>query len=275
MTVKRSRLLLSLLLGGLVLTAGVAAQRRGGGGGDQGKAVPRPPIVVRGEVFIGGYFYNPTWGPYPWWPRPLYPYRYAPVYDARASLRVAATPREAYVYVDGFYAGRVDDFDGTFQRLHLTPGGHELVLYLAGFRTERRHVYLGPGTSMTLRVALERLAPGEVSERPTFAPPLPPPPPGSFREPMRPPAVPPAEIVTAIPATAFGTLDLRVQPRGARVVVDDRVWVSTDPGHFVLELPPGTHRVQVTLDGYRPYATDVVIHDDEVTTLNVTLGKGL
>jgi hypothetical protein len=32
---------------------------------------------------------------------------------------VLATPKEAAVYVDGFYAGVVDDFDGVFQSLPL------------------------------------------------------------------------------------------------------------------------------------------------------------
>ena len=31
-------------------------------------------------------------------------------------------PSEARVYVDGYYAGTVDDFDGLFQRLNVSPG---------------------------------------------------------------------------------------------------------------------------------------------------------
>jgi hypothetical protein len=35
------------------------------------------------------------------------------------------------VYVDGFYPGIVDDFNGVvFQALPLTPGGHTIILYL-------------------------------------------------------------------------------------------------------------------------------------------------
>jgi hypothetical protein len=34
--------------------------------------------------------------------------------------------------VDGFYAGIVDDFNGVFQSLPLTPGGHTVVLYVEG-----------------------------------------------------------------------------------------------------------------------------------------------
>jgi hypothetical protein len=40
-----------------------------------------------------------------------------------------ARPEEAAVYVDGFYAGIVDDFDGVFQKLLLPPGDHTIVLY--------------------------------------------------------------------------------------------------------------------------------------------------
>src|ERR1035437_4172470 len=79
------------------------AQRRGG----------RP---VRGQVFIGGYFYDPYFGPYPWWGPGAYPYPYSPVYDTAAQVHLKVTPRDAAVYVDGYYAGIVDDFDGLFQR---------------------------------------------------------------------------------------------------------------------------------------------------------------
>ena len=46
----------------------------------QRRAVPRhptppaPAVAVRGHVFVGGYFYDPFFGPYPWWHRTAYPY---------------------------------------------------------------------------------------------------------------------------------------------------------------------------------------------------------
>jgi hypothetical protein len=67
------------------------------------------------------------------------------VFDYRAEVRIQATPRRRAVYVDGFYAGVVDDFDGTFQRLPLTPGGHRIELFMEGFRTVRKNLYLQPG----------------------------------------------------------------------------------------------------------------------------------
>src|SRR5579871_6027725 len=87
---------------------------------------PHRPVHVGATIFIGGYFYDPGFGPYPWWQRPVYPYPYFPLYAPSAQVRVMVTPKNAGVYVDGFYAGIVDDFNGFFQRLTLAPGGHEI-----------------------------------------------------------------------------------------------------------------------------------------------------
>ena len=71
-----------------------------------------------------GYpWYGAQWGPYPYPP----PYGYYGWIDA--SVRLEVTPRDAEVYVDGYYAGTVDDFDGTFQRLRVEPGQHDLEIY--------------------------------------------------------------------------------------------------------------------------------------------------
>jgi hypothetical protein len=59
------------------------------------RAEARPPVRRSAVVFVGGYFYDPLFGPYPWWPRPPYPYTYCPVYDNRAVLRVLATQENA------------------------------------------------------------------------------------------------------------------------------------------------------------------------------------
>jgi hypothetical protein len=37
------------------------------------------------------------------------------------------------VYVDGYYAGIVNDFDGVFQHLELQPGAHQIEIRAPGF----------------------------------------------------------------------------------------------------------------------------------------------
>src|SRR5262245_45560319 len=87
------------------------------------------------HVVGGGYYARPYWygaGLYPYWYGPFwpggYPYYYPYYsYDPTSALKLEVTPKDAEVYVDGYYAGIVDDFDGAFQRLHVLPGNHELT----------------------------------------------------------------------------------------------------------------------------------------------------
>src|SRR4029453_13076938 len=76
------------------------------------------------------------------------------------------------VCLEGYGAGRVDDFDGPFQRLNVAPGPHELTLFLPGYRTVTERVYIGEGSTLKLKQSLEKLAPGETSTPPP-APPKP------------------------------------------------------------------------------------------------------
>ncbi len=178
------RLVMLFALCALLVALPLTALGQGRGRGRQAPPPPpRPTIQLRAQVFIGGYFYNPRYGQYPWWLPGSYHHRYYPVYDRRAEIRIVSAPREAAVYVDGFYAGIVDDFDGIFQRLPVTPGRHDVTLYLPGYWTVSEYVYVGPGTTLTLRMVMGRLPAGVASEPPLLAPPLPPPPPGSYRSP--------------------------------------------------------------------------------------------
>ena len=43
-------------------------------------------------------------------------------------LRLKVRPRDAQVYVDGYYVGIVDDFDGVFQRVRLEEGPHQIEI---------------------------------------------------------------------------------------------------------------------------------------------------
>ena len=122
--------LTSFLAVALIVISGWPAQA-GEQGGRRRQAPAQPVPIVRGHVFIGGYFYDPFFGPYPWWPRTQYPW-YLPVYDTQAYLKVDLEPDDAAVYIDGYYAGIVDDFDSFFESLPLTPGGHTIVVQLNG-----------------------------------------------------------------------------------------------------------------------------------------------
>lgn len=87
------------------------------------------------------------------------------------SLRLLVDPAEARVYVDGYYAGTVDDFGGLFQRLELSLGRHELVFKLEGYRTYRVRAYVAAGQTLKIRYDMVRGAGEDVREEAVGSPP--------------------------------------------------------------------------------------------------------
>jgi PEGA domain len=115
------------------------------------------------------YPYYPYYEPYPSYPfyrsYPSYPPDRDPsdAYGPNASLQLSVVPRQAEVFIDGFYAGTVDDFDGSYEgrALRVDPGNHTVEVFLPGHRTLTQKIYLQPGRTFTLGAILERVAPGE------------------------------------------------------------------------------------------------------------------
>jgi hypothetical protein len=162
-----------LLTGAVLVIAATAWSSAAGAQALRGRI---QPASCAPSLFL--YDDDPFWGPGP------YPYSAAYPDGAclSSSVRVLATPQQADVYVDGFYAGLVDDFDGALQRLPITPGDHAITLYLEGYRTVTRHVVAMAGSTVTLQITMDNVGPGEVSELP--------PPPTLLRRPVA--SVPPA-----------------------------------------------------------------------------------
>jgi PEGA domain-containing protein len=223
-------------------------------------------------VFVGGYFYDPFYGPFPWWTRAAYPIHF-PIGDGRANIRVQVAPKSAAVYVDGFYAGIVDDFDGFFQALPVLPGGHVVALYLEGYQTVSRSIYLPPGSTFQLREQLLPVESAVASALPTLAPPVPEPPIGSYLPPRTPPRnqPPPPAVRAEMTARGFGTLSLRVQPANAVVTVDGDEWLTAKEGVLVVELSVGQHSLSVSAPGRTKFSSTVEIRESETTELNVSV----
>ncbi len=77
-------------------------------------------------------------------------------YVAYGDLRLKVSPRHASVYVDGYYAGVVDDFDGFFQRLTLEVGPHEIEVEAPGYGSQVFDVYVDPERTIDLHADLDR-----------------------------------------------------------------------------------------------------------------------
>jgi hypothetical protein len=200
-----------------------------------------------------------------------YPYRYQ-VAGPESNLRIIVTPKIASVFVDGYFAGEVDQFDGVFQRLHVSPGSHEFAIYLAGYHTMRQTLFLNPNETLKISGTLERLGEGQPNE------PVPMPAPPTARADM--PRMPSgrgrgrsAEPPPQSPAASTGAIALRVRPAGADIRIDGAHWaMSSDAGEpMVIQVQPGRHTVEIHESDFRGYVTDIEVRPGETVPLNVSL----
>ncbi len=66
---------------------------------------------------------------------------------------------DAAVYVDGYYAGIVDDFDGAWQRVALEPGPHRFEIVAPGLETLVFEVNVRPNETVRYRGDMLRMEP--------------------------------------------------------------------------------------------------------------------
>ena len=128
-------------------------------GGYRSYRAPRTYVVPYG---YRPYGYRPGWSlnlyfgrPYglPIYGNPGYGYYAIDPGFAYGSLRIVDAPRYAQVFVDGYYAGEVDDYDGIFQRLNLEPGPHRIEIVVDETAPPIEFdVRIIPGETVTYRV---------------------------------------------------------------------------------------------------------------------------
>ena len=232
---------------------------------------PGYPGYYPGWGWAGGLYWGSWWpyGAYGWYGYG-YPWGWSgsyPYYEgAEGSMRVLVNPAEARVYVDGYYAGTVDDFDGLFQRLHVPPGRHEITLKLEGYKTHRMRVFVSPNATVKLHYDLEK-GQGE-----------------TFEDLAK--NVPENEVRRerddgraggegrpwGEPLPAVGTLHLNVRPADASVYVDGAFRGSAREASS-LRLPPGKHRIEVVRPGYRTQERDVDVTPGAPTDLTIELER--
>jgi hypothetical protein len=206
---------------------------------------------IQYALLLGSFLALAPRGAHAQWfpPPPPVPYAFD---DFRGAVRIEVTPREAEVYVDGYYAGIVDDFDGTFQRLRVTPGPHEIVVRHDGYHNFREAVYLSPDVVHRIRRNLEPLAAGEPED----------------------PRPAPADSPRPGEPSTHGALVIGVQPGGAEIFIDGDRWDGPEGDErLVMQLPEGPHRVEVRKEGFAAFSTSVQIRRGETVPLNVSLSR--
>ena len=110
-----------------------------------------------GSFGLGFFYYDPyVWAPT--WYYNGYSYGYGYGYPV-GEVRLQVQPRDAEVYVDGNYAGRVDDFDGSFQSLRLEEGTYRIEIVADGYEPLEFDVQIQPGRKINYRGTLLLLRP--------------------------------------------------------------------------------------------------------------------
>jgi hypothetical protein len=301
---------------------GTASPHTGGSSGSSGSSVPltdaqrRHPRAATGSHYHSYYYpyypyYYPYGGPY-YWGYGYYPYYsgfyfgagYYPYYggayyyddDHRAyphasgAVRLLVDPDKARVFVNGYYAGVVDDFDGLFQHLDLPAGKHDLKLQLEGYQTQRFRVFVAPDQTVKIHFDMVKgsgespseLTVGDKEAAEAYMR-------EAWRETRdryqanrrstergddRDLAVP-SDVDRERdrpPRASSASLHLTVDPDDASVYVDG-AFQGTARQSRRLDLSPGRHRIEVVRPGYRTLERDVEIEAGKPTDLDVTLEK--
>jgi len=119
------------------------------------------PFIGQSPFFTFGRFAFWPWGA--WLPIPLYsgypaPVAYEPPLDGApiGGVQLDVDPRRAQVFVDGTYAGLVEEFSGYFHHLELPAGPHDISIVADGYEPLSLHVLVSPGATLTQRAALVR-----------------------------------------------------------------------------------------------------------------------
>ena len=281
--------------------------RAGTGGGN------RYPYYSGGGYYGGGYYpgYSPwypwyypssySWGPYwgsyyyGYWPSGAYysggySRSYRSSNGETGAIRVLVDPEDAKVYVDGYYAGTVDDFDGFTQRLYVARGPHEILLKSPGYRSQRIRVYVVPGETLKIEHDMEKGQGEETLQDLTggrgdssdgrYAP-----------DPRRsapddredaedaegaedaPPPQRPARDEAGVDVGrggSRGSLALRVWPADASVYLDGE-FRGTGRQLRTLDMAPGSHRVEIVRPGFPTFQREVEIRAGRTEDLQVTL----
>ncbi len=87
------------------------------------------------------------------------PYGYGAYGSNDGQVRIEISPKylrdEAQVYVNEAHVGDVDDFDGYFQRLVLTPGEYDIEIRLDGYQTLKQRIFVQRGSTYKIRGSLK------------------------------------------------------------------------------------------------------------------------
>ena len=202
--------------------------------------------------------------------------------NGNATLEISSTPPNADIQLDGSFAGN------TPSSLGVSAGEHVVSVTKSGFQPWERRIKTATGNiKLVAELQPATSAPPPTSQptaplnSPTSSPTRSEPAPQSAAPMIQPsqpqvkPAVLKAAEISPVPTTAQttaskGRVSITSTPDGAEIFVD-----SIGHGHSpaILDLPSGNHSVQLVMNGYKDWVSDVIVRGDSIVNVTASLEK--
>ncbi len=161
-----------------------------------------------------------------------------------AILSVVSTPTGAVIVIDGRDTGKLTPSQFTFEK----AGTHVVVLRRYGYLEESSSISTEAGQNSSVNVVLKPL--GSTDEIRSAG--------GKFKK-----------VFGGGDTSAMGIVSVKTQPKGAQIMVNNRVLDKTAPFDFYLN--PGTYVIDITMAGYRSLHRVIKVEQREKVAIEETL----
>ncbi len=167
-----------------------------------------------------------------------------PLSQPAAMLSVASTPAGAAIVIDGRDTGKLTPSQFTFEK----TGTHAVILRRYGYLEESSSINTEAGQTSSVNVVLKSL--GSTDEIRSAG--------GKFKK-----------VFGGGAAAEMGIVSVKTQPKGAQIMVNNRVLDKTAPFDFYLN--PGTYVIDITMSGYRSLHRVIKVEQREKVAIEETL----
>ena len=163
-----------------------------------------------------------------------------------ASLSVASTPAGAVILLDGKDTGKLTPSQLTLSR----SGSHTITLQRAGYLEQSSSVNVETGQAASVNLTLAHL--GNTDDIRAAG--------GKFKK----------VFGRGGDTAGMGIVSIKTQPKGAQIMLNNRVLDKTTPFDFYLN--PGTYVLDITMSGYKGLHRVINIQEGEKLAIQETLG---
>jgi len=163
---------------------------------------------------------------------------------ASAKLEVSSAPAGAVIVIDGQDTGKLSPSQFILNK----PGTHTVVLHRAGYLDETSTVNTEAGQIANVNLVMKPL--GSTDEIRAAG--------GHFKK-----------VFGGGDTAGMGIVSIKTQPKGAQIMVNNRMLDKTSPFDFYLN--PGTYIIDITMSGYRSLHRVIVVGEREKVAIEEAL----